>query len=123
MAQSTQSIRQRKQALALSLDSSRTCLTTSGRTLRRRLRPGYVVGTFFRRHPLRIFGATTAGVALLTFFLRPRRRKNKPRKSLKRRLLGWVISLLIPAIRTYVLNQTKMYLRPNAPESDSLLGP
>jgi hypothetical protein len=123
MAQSTEIIRQRKQELALSLDSSRTCLSTSGRSLRRRLSPGHALGSYFRRHPLQIFGATTAGVAFLTYLLRPRPHEKTPQKPISRRIFGWGISLIKPVIRAYALNQAKEYLRPNAPETDSLLGP
>ncbi|MEO1843239.1 MAG: hypothetical protein ABGZ37_03065, partial [Akkermansiaceae bacterium] len=60
---------------------------------------------------MQIFGATTAGVALLTFLFRPRHGVKKSAKSLPKRLIGWIISLAKPAIRAWFLNQAKGYLR------------
>ena len=121
MAQETQDLRKRQ--LALSLDSSRRCLTTSARELRRRLSPAHAAGSYIRRHPVQIFGATTAGVALLTFLFRPRHGGKKSPKSLPKHLFGWIISLAKPAIRAWFLNQAKGYLRSKPTESDSRLGP
>ncbi len=120
-----ESIRERKRQLALSLDASRSRLTSRGRELRRRLSPANAIGTYFRKHPLRVFGATAAGVAILTYFLRSRHRIRKSRKSLSRRSVGWVLALLKPALRFWFLNQAKTYIHTKQvpPETESLLGP
>ena len=125
MVQPPQDPAERKRQLALSLDSSRQALTTSGQDLKRRLSPVHAVNSYFRRHPMQVFGATAAGVALLTYLLRRPPREKKPRKSLSRRLLGWGIALAKPAVKAWVLNYAKGYLwvKPPKTETDSLLGP
>lgn len=123
MARQRKNLRERKRQLALKLDASRQNLRDEGQKLRRRLSPSHAVSSYLRRHPLQVFGATSGGVALLTYILRPRARDQKPPRSLPLRLLGWVMALAKSAIRSWFLNQAKAYLRPKCPESDSLLGP
>jgi len=120
-----ESIRERKRQLALTLASSRTRLTSRGRDLRRRLSPVHAAGSYFRKHPVQIFGATAAGVAILTFLFRARPRDRKPPKSLVRRSLGWVMSLVKPVVRIWILKEAKTYIQAKHinPETDSLLGP
>ena len=125
MAQSIQDLRERKRELALSLDASRRSLRESGRTLRARLNPVRAAGSYLRKYPLRVFGGTTIGIAVLTYLWRPRSREQKPRKSLTRSLLGGVISLFKPALRVWILKQAKEFMQTKhaEPKTDSLLGP
>ena len=122
---SKETIQERKRQLALRLDSSRDGLTSSSRELRRRLSPTRAIAGYLRRHPVQIFGATTGVVAIATYLLRPRSREARKPRSLKRRLVSWILSLVKPAIRLWVLKHAKSYIQgtPAPPATDSLLGP
>lgn len=106
------------------LDRTRVDLGSSSRELRRRLGPSEMMGAWFRRHPLHLFGATAAGVALLTSVLRPRRKEPGPARPLRKRVTGGFFSLCKSALRHWFVNRAKDYLRSKAPlsETDSLLG-
>lgn len=107
------------------LDRTRIDLGSSERELRRRLAPSQIVGAWFRRYPLRLFGATAAGVALLTSLVKPRRQEPKAPKPLRERVTGGFFSLCKSVVRHWFVNRAKDYLRSRSPlsETDSLLGP
>ena len=113
MAQSRQKLLERKRELVLKLDASRQRVAAGSKDLRRGFSLSHIVSSYLQRHPLQIFGATSLGVGLLTWILRPRTRseEQKPPKSLTQRLAGWIISLLKGSIRSWLLAQAKDYLR------------
>ena len=74
MAQSRQKLLERKRELVLKLDASRQRVATGSKELRRGLSLSHIVSSYLQRHPLQIFGATSLGVGLLTWILRPRTR-------------------------------------------------
>ena len=125
MAQPKQNLRERKRELVLSLDGSRLRLVEGSADLRKRLSPIHIASSYLRRHPLQIFGATSIGVALLTWLLIPRgrARDQKLPKSPSRRLAGWIIVLLKGSIRNWLFTRVMDYLRTKQSETDSLLGP
>lgn len=126
MARSRQeSLRERKRQLALSIDASRHQLTSDARDLRAGLNPVRGLSSYLRRHPLRVFGTTTLGVAALTWICRTRRRSDTPKPKRKRSLLlRLTLKLAKPAIRVWFLNRTRNYFQNRFPGSvlDSLLG-
>jgi hypothetical protein len=113
MAQSRQKLLERKRELVLKLDASRQRVAAGSKDLRRGFSLSHIVSSYLQRHPLQIFGATSLGVGLLTWILRPRTRPEgqKPPKSLTQRLAGWIISFLKGSIRNWLLTQARDYLR------------
>ncbi|MBJ06218.1 MAG: hypothetical protein CMO40_03740 [Verrucomicrobiaceae bacterium] len=95
------------------MEASRGQMTESSRSLRHGLHPARAVAAYLRRHPLQVFGTTTAGVALITWVLRPRSESpgNKPSRSIGRRLTGLVITLLKSSLRSWIIRQTRDYLQ------------
>ena len=125
MARPRQEVQERKRELVLNLEASRLKLTGSSRRLQHSLRPSRIAADYLRRHPFQIFGTTTAGVALITWLLRPRAesRQKKPPKSFTGRLVGWAIALLKSSLRRWILRKARTYLQTKPSETDSLLGP
>jgi len=85
--------------------------------LNQRMRPGHLVSSYLRSHPLFSFGATSIGVAALTYLLFPRPRTPAPQtpQSLIQSLLGWIPSFLKGSIRSWIFQQARDYLLTKRP--------
>ena len=124
---SQRKIKERKRELADELARLRTDLDSQGAGLRQRFHPARRLATRLGKHPLRTFGATCLGTAVLTMLLR---RKPKPRKERKERskMKGFVVSTLLgaaqPVLKRWLIYMVKQKFahRLNPPSEDSLLG-
>jgi len=85
--------------------------------LNQRIRPTNLVSRYLRSHPLFAFGATSIGVAALTYLLFPRSRTtaSESPQSLTQSLLGWIPAFLKGSIRRWIFRQARDYLLTKRP--------
>ena len=117
MAQSSQKNLELKREIVLKLDASRKRIADESMGLNQRMRPANLVSSYLRSHPLFSFGATSIGVAALTYLLfpRPRTPAAQTPQSLSQSLLGWIPSFLKGSIRNWIFRQARDYLLTKRP--------
>ena len=69
MDQQSQRNIEQKREIVLRLDASRRIIAEGSVGMGRRITPGHMVSSYLKRHPLVAFGATSIGVAALTYLL------------------------------------------------------
>jgi|GEM_PF-1567851 len=121
----SETIRERKERLALSLDATRRNLAAQSKDLRSRLNPLRHAARLVRNHPLPAVATTTGAVALLTSLARRWRPRRPRRKSVRKLGLSLAWRLAKPALRLWLLHHARSWLdaRHASRHPDSLLGP
>ena len=117
MAQPNQKNLELKRKIILKLDASRNRIAEESMGLNQGIKPAHLVSSYLRSHPLFAFGATSIGVAALTYLLFPKSRPiaSQGPQSLAQSLLGWIPAFLKGSIRRWIFRQARDYLLTKRP--------
>jgi len=100
-------IAQRKQELVAQLSDSRHAITRGREALKQKLQVKPLLHKLFTRKPKSLFaGSAVAGLATALFLRRPRKVKKAP-QSRNLILLGWILSIMKPAAKAWLIARAK----------------
>jgi len=104
-------IAQRKQELVAQLSDSRQAITRGRealqKSLKQKLQVKSLLHKLFTRKPKSLFaGSAVAGLATALFLRRPRKIKKVP-QSRNLILLGWILSIMKPAAKAWLITRAK----------------
>jgi hypothetical protein len=104
-------IAQRKQELVAQLSDSRQAITrgreTLQKSLKQKLQVKPLLHKLFTRKPKSLFaGSAVVGLATALFLRRPRKIKKVP-QSRNLILLGWILSIMKPAAKAWLVTRAK----------------
>ena len=100
-------IAQRKQELVAQLSDSRQAITRGREALKQKLQVKPLLHKLFTRKPKSLFaGSAVAGLATALFLRRPRKVKKVP-QSRNLILLGWILSIMKPAAKAWLIARAK----------------
>jgi hypothetical protein len=104
-------IAQRKQELVAQLSDSRQAITrgreTLQKSLKQKLQVKPLLHKLFTRKPKSLFaGSAVVGLATALFLRRPRKIKKVP-QSRNLILLGWILSIMKPAAKAWLITRAK----------------
>lgn len=100
----------RKQELTAQLTQARQSMSRGKQELTRRLKIKNMLGRLVSSKPKAIFGSSVVGGLVLTLLLKKRPKKSKKsaaQKTTKQILLAWVLSLLKPAAKAWLVARAK----------------
>jgi len=101
-----------KRELVTQLSNSRRSITQSRDALQKQfkeqLQPKQLLGKLLSKKPKALFaGSAVAGLAAALFLRRPRKTKKATPQSTRLVLLGWILSLLKPAAKAWIITRAK----------------
>lgn len=100
-------IAQRKQELVAQLSHKRQSITRGREELKQKLQVKPLLHKLFTRKPKSLFaGSAVAGLAVALFLRRPRKAKKAP-QSRNLILLGWLLSIMKPAAKAWLVARAK----------------
>lgn len=100
-------IAQRKQELVAQLSDNRQAITRGRKALKQKLQVKPLLHKLFTRKPKSLFaGSAVAGLATALFLRRPRKAKKSP-QSRNLILLGWILSIVKPAAKAWLIARAK----------------
>ena len=100
-------IAQRKQELVAQLADNRQSITRGREALKQKLQVKPLLHKLFTRKPKSLFaGSAVAGLAAALFLRRPRKAK-KVTQSKNLILLGWLLSIMKPAAKAWLVARAK----------------
>jgi len=102
----------RKRELVAHLSNSRKSITRSREDLQKQfkeqLQPKQLLGRMLSKKPKSLFaGSAVAGLATALILRRPRKTKKAAPQSTRLVLLGWILSLLKPAAKAWIMARAK----------------
>ena len=99
----------RKRELVTQLASNRQSISQSKQVLTSKLKPKNLFRTIFTRKPKTIFAGSVLASLMTTLLIkRPKKpRKVAPAKTSKQLLLNWVLSLIKPVAKVWLINLAK----------------
>lgn len=100
-------IAQRKQELVAQLAENRQSISRSREAIKQKLQPKRLFSQLISGKPKTLFaGSAVAGLGAALFLRRPRKVKKAP-QSMSLVLLGWVLALLKPAAKAWIVARAK----------------
>jgi hypothetical protein len=100
-------IAQRKQELVAQLAGNRRSISRSREAIKQKLQPKQLFSQLIFGKPKTLFaGSAVAGLGAALFLRRPRKVKKAP-QSISLLLLGWVLALLKPAAKAWIVARAK----------------
>ncbi|MBT8037506.1 MAG: hypothetical protein KJO21_08170 [Verrucomicrobiae bacterium] len=106
MAQKKQ-VALRKQELTAELANSRQAISKGRKAIKGQLQVKKQLRQWITRKPKAVFASSIGAGLLATLLLKRPRKAAKPSKKPSHMLLGWILALLKPAIKTWLVTRVK----------------
>lgn len=116
-------IARRKRELTAQLAENRQAITLGREDLTQKLQVKQVLRKLISRKPKSLFaGSAVAGLGAALFLRRPRKAKKAP-QSTRVLLLGWILSLIKPTIKAWLIARAKQTAMDQRPLSQPVTPP